>query len=1177
MIRRTSKIALEVLGVAVAATAVLLAVLAWRLSSGPIPLPILSQIIEDSARGELEGGRLTIGNTILLWSPETRQLGLRLVDVHLTGAGQNEVATIPELSFRLSVPALLIGRIAPTYIDIYDVSVTLVRRPEGISLGLAPSGATTEKREAGAFLGPLLEALLDGGKSDPTLGHLRHVGVQNATLHFIDEVNGVTFEAPNAHFLLDRGRRGISGQLAADVKIGETTSHLDLNGALAADGKTVDVAVKASNFVPSALARMSPSFANYAVFDAPLNADGTLDMQPNGNVIGARLTLEAGKGSFVLPGLQQAPVSIERARAELTLDAIKRRLDLKQLVLQAGPHSASLSGHVNYVLGTGLDISTARVDLRAGKTTTEIPGFFEGPFELDNARIAMLLDFDKRALDIEDITLGVAGGKISAAGTVESGPRSPAIHVKGTMATIPVDTVRAIWPLPVSSHAREWVAKNMRGGMLEKGDFAVDVPADMFADADEGKAIPDDSVHFNFNVSGAQVSYLDGMPPMTGVSARGTLQGNRFDAWVSSATVMVAPGKPIAVTNGHFADGELANKHSIGDIELTANAATADILGLLDHEPLKLIRGFGLDPSTIGGTGSLSAKLRLPLVKTVKMDDVDFSGTAHAEKVGIPNIQKDLSITDGTLDIDVVRSGLKAKGQVSLNGTSPLQVVWTESFVPTKGPGSSFDFSGTLNDAERTAIGLGLTDWVIGSPSIHATLTGKGANIASGVVHADLTKAVAKVDQLGWSKPVGKPATVDLKIGFLPDAYSFTDFAMAGEGIAVKGVFSIDKKNRILSANIPTVKLGPTNDIALKAQRDANGQLVVDIEGPKADARGLLHAFISGNGDKAEAERAATRLLTPEMEKDQTLRTAIRARIGEVAAQNDAKFTDLDARVALIEGDVYLMDLLALDQMRNKLSTSISQVPNRQRSFTLRSSDAGAVFRALDLFKGVRGGDLSADAVFDDRLPGSPLTGEISASKFRIANAPVLAKILTLGSLTGISDTLTGEGIFFDTLKLPFRVTGHRIHVEEARMSGPAIGLTLNGQIDRSADVAQMEGTLVPAYTVNSVLGKVPLLGPLIVGREGEGIFGFTYAVKGNIDNPSVIVNPLSAIAPGFLRRLFEFSSSLPPEQPASPAPPAAAPADKSVGDNQKAPPAAASAPAATPTPAAPVNPAPKP
>lgn len=1149
---------MEVLGVAVAATAVLLGVLAWRLSGGPISLPILTEIIQDSARSELAGGELTIGDTVLRWLPEKRQLGLRLLNVRLTGADKNEVAAAPEMSFRLSVPALLIGQISPTTIDFYRVSLAIVRRPEGVSLGLAAAGAEAgpvakpETQEAEGFVGPLFAALATGDRSIPMLAHLRHVGIEDATLRFVDEVNGATFEAPNANLILYRGDGGLAGRLSADVRIADTTGHLELSGAMPVGGKSVQVDMQASNIVPSALARAMPDLADYMLFDAPFDAKGTLELKPNGDVISGKLSIEAGKGNFVLPALQQAPVVLERARAVLSLDAVARRIVVNELELQAGPHSAALTGHVDYVLGKGLHISTAKVDLTAGKTTTDVPGFFEGHFELDRAHVAALLDFDKRSISVEDITLGIAGGKIEAAGTIESGPRSPAVRMKGEIVSIPVDTVRTIWPLPLSPNAREWVEKNLHGGTLEKGDFAVDVPADMFADADAGMAIPNERIKFNFNVSGTDVAYLDAMPHMTGVSARGTLQGDRFDAWVSAATVAVGPNRTIAVSNGHFADGELSNKHSIGDIEFTADAATADILALLDHEPLKLIRGFGLDPATIAGTGKINAQLRLPLSKGVKMDDVQFSGTAHAEKVGIPNIQKDLSITDGTLDIDVQRTGLKAKGPVSLNGTSPLQVVWTESFVRTKGPGSVFDISGKLNDQEREAIGLGLTDWVSGSPDIHATLMGSGAEIKSGVVHAELTDAVAKISQLGWEKPKGKPATVDLKIDFSPDAFSFTDFVLAGADMNVRGAFAIDKKNRILSANVPTVKLGSTNDLALKARRDERGQLIVDIEGAKGDARGLLHAFISGTGDKAEAERAATRLITPEMEQDPTLRTAIRARIGDVMAQNDEKVTDVDARIALIEGDVYLMDLLALDKGRNQISVSIKQEQNRTRSFSLRSADAGLVFRALDLYTSVQGGDLSADATFDDTKPGSPLTGEISASKFRIVNAPVLAKILTLGSLTGISDTLTGEGIFFDTLKLPFRVTGHRIHVEDARMSGPAVGLTMSGQVDRSANVAQMEGTLVPAYTVNSILGKVPLLGPLIVGREGEGIFGFTYAVKGNIDDPSVIVNPLSAIAPGFLRRLFEFSSTLPPEQPS---------ADKPVDDGAKKPAEAAPKP----------------
>jgi hypothetical protein len=136
LIRRTSKIALEIIGVAVAATAVLLAVLAWRLSSGPVSLPILSQILEDAVGGQLNGGHIEIGDSILRWAPERHQVGLRIIDVKVTGADGNRVAVLPQLSFRLSMPALLRGRLAPTAVELYGVSATLIRRPTGLSIRL---------------------------------------------------------------------------------------------------------------------------------------------------------------------------------------------------------------------------------------------------------------------------------------------------------------------------------------------------------------------------------------------------------------------------------------------------------------------------------------------------------------------------------------------------------------------------------------------------------------------------------------------------------------------------------------------------------------------------------------------------------------------------------------------------------------------------------------------------------------------------------------------------------------------------------------------------------------------------------------------------------------------------------------------------------------------------------
>ena len=1170
MIRRTSKILLEVVGVAVAVTAALLAFLAWRLSAGPISLPILSQIVEDAASAELEGGQIHVGDTILRWSPDTRQLGLRMVGVDVKGADGNTVVTLPQLSLRLSVPALLRGTLAPTRVDIYDVTATLVRRPTGISLGLASAAgeaeATTEPDMAqdaaatGLVLGPMLDTLANGKADVPALAWLRRVGIHNATLRVDDQVNGVTFEAPNANLAVFRGSGGLAANLQADVKLADEIGHLELEGALPTGADVASVKMTATNVVPAALARMSPAFRNWNVTDAPMSAKGDLEILRDGRVRTARLEVEAGEGQFTIPGLAQAPVSLQKAHASLTLDALARRVEVKDLTLHAGPHSIAMKGHADYVLGDGLNISTVSLDLAAGRTTTEIAGVFEGPVTFDNAHFIGTLDFDNRRIDVKKVTLGVAGGQISAEGVIGEGERSPALKATATLGRIPVNEARAAWPLFLSPKSRAWVSENMKDGDLMGGQLYIDVPADMLADNEQYHLpIPDGHLRFEFSVAGTTVNYLDGMPPLQNVVARGLVANNTFDADVSSAIVTVAPDHVLTVTSGRFQDMNLAARSSIGEIKFTGSGNTADLLTLLDHEPLKLIGKFGLDPTTVGGTGSVDATLSLPLVKGVTIDEVDFAGKAHADDIAIPGIQPNLNITAGTLDIDLTRAGLKAVGKVGLNGATPLNLTWSERFTRGKGPSSSYRLSGTTTNDDRNAIGLKFDKFLTGPAVIDATLTGSGANINHAAIHADLAPSTVNVNYLGWTKAADKPVALDVSLDLLKDGYQFRDFKLSGPQVDVHGKFDMNKSWDWMMLDLPVVKLGPDNDLTLKGARDAKGTLVVNAVGARADASSLLHDFVSGNGDKAEAEAAATRLVTPEMVADSARRTDINAAIKHVTGQNETHFADLEAHFSLVDDWVYSLSIKGRNGVGIPFNASIVPGEKQTRKFTMSSDDAGDIFRTLDLAEGVKGGTMTASGVFDDTAPGSPMKGSIDVRKFRLTNAPVLAKILTLGSLTGISDTLSGDGIYFDHLVLPFRITGHRIHVEEARVAGPAIGLTMQGQIDRVSDVLDLEGTLVPAYTINSVLGKVPLLGPLLIGREGEGIFGFTYAVKGNTENPSVIVNPLSAIAPGFLRRLFEFGSSLPPEAPVPVAPPAAraqpadaAPAPKAGSDTGK-------------------------
>ena len=152
-------------------------------------------------------------------------------------------------------------------------------------------------------------------------------------------------------------------------------------------------------------------------------------------------------------------------------------------------------------------------------------------------------------------------------------------------------------------------------------------------------------------------------------------------------------------------------------------------------------------------------------------------------------------------------------------------------------------------------------------------------------------------------------------------------------------------------------------------------------------------------------------------------------------------------------------------------------------------------------------------------------------------NAPFFTQILSLASLRGLTDTLSGEGVLFSRIEAPITIGGGRYVIDGGRASGPALGLTVNGWIGIDGKGINLDGVLVPSFGVNSVLGGVPIIGDLIVGRQGEGIFSITYAVSGSLEKAQVSVNPLSAVTPGILRRIFENPSdtSIPEAIPVDP------------------------------------------
>ena len=122
---------------------------------------------------------------------------------------------------------------------------------------------------------------------------------------------------------------------------------------------------------------------------------------------------------------------------------------------------------------------------------------------------------------------------------------------------------------------------------------------------------------------------------------------------------------------------------------------------------------------------------------------------------------------------------------------------------------------------------------------------------------------------------------------------------------------------------------------------------------------------------------------------------------------------------------------------------------------------------------------------------------------------------------------LAGDGIAFDQLSMPFTIFGDLLTIKDAKTTGSSLGVTASGTVDLATEETNLKGTIIPVYAVNSALGSIPLIGDLLTGgEEGGGLFAATYTVRGPIDAPTLTVNPLAALAPGFLRNLFTIFDS---------------------------------------------------
>ena len=239
----------------------------------------------------------------------------------------------------------------------------------------------------------------------------------------------------------------------------------------------------------------------------------------------------------------------------------------------------------------------------------------------------------------------------------------------------------------------------------------------------------------------------------------------------------------------------------------------------------------------------------------------------------------------------------------------------------------------------------------------------------------------------------------------------------------------------------------------------------------------------------------------------------------EVLVEEDEIINNLKGEIKFKENDINYAKLNGFFSKNQNLSFTVIK-KNRQKVTTFFSEKAGPFVKKFDFIKGFEGGSIDFYSVENENSDKS--NSQIKLYDFKLKEVPALTKILTLASLQGIADLLSGDGIRFDDFEMKFQNQKNLLTIDEIYAIGPAISILMEGYVEKN-NLISLRGTLVPATTINKAIGSIPVLGEILVGKKtGEGVFGVSFKIKGPPKNTETTVNPIKTLTPRFITRTLE-------------------------------------------------------
>ena len=371
------------------------------------------------------------------------------------------------------------------------------------------------------------------------------------------------------------------------------------------------------------------------------------------------------------------------------------------------------------------------------------------------------------------------------------------------------------------------------------------------------------------------------------------------------------------------------------------------------------------------------------------------------------------------------------------------------------------------------------------------------------VGNIDLTNSKINISKLNYIKDDEKKSEINFNFDFILNKY-----------FNIKKLVFLSDKTKIDITSLKLNKNFETNDfekLEIKTFKNGNKNndfLVkksnqVTISGEIFDAQPLLKSLFKKDDKKTFSKKFSSEI---KINFDKAI-TGTKDDVndfGMIATINKGSYDKLSLKGNFTENEIVEM--------------SIYQIDNNKKTLQLISDRARPFIKNFNFIKGFEGGKLEYESIISKEVSNSNLI----ITDFKVSKVPALAQLLTLASLQGIADTLSGDGIRFESFEMKSNSKENIMNIEDALAIGPAISILLEGYVDKGKTVS-LRGTLVPATKLNAIIASIPLLGDILVGKKtGEGVVGVSFKMKGPPKDIKTTVNPIKTLTPRFIVRAVE-------------------------------------------------------